>query len=132
VKLEEALYAHLSSSPQATAELVGTRIYPLLIPQDVAVPALAYQRVGTQLKLEHGGRSGWARAVLQITVQARTYDSAKTVAAALRADLSGYRDTMGGVGGVEVHFCNQIGETDTEQLFDAAVTRCDFEFLYKE
>jgi hypothetical protein len=128
--LEEALFSYLTSAPQATAALIGTRLYPLLVPQEQAMPAIAYQRVGTQPKMEHGGMSGWARAVIQFTCQATSYSGVKAITQALRSDLAGYRGTM--ATGIDVHFCNQVNENDQDELFDAAVSRCDFEFLYKE
>ncbi len=129
--LEEALFSYLTSAPRETAALVGTRVYPLLIPQEQQMPAIAYQRVGTQPKLAHDGPMGWARAVIQFTCQAGTFAGVKAITLALRNDLAGYRGQMG-TDPVDVHFCNQVNENDQDELFDAAVSRCDFEFLYKE
>lgn len=128
--LEEALFGYLTTVPRATAALIGTRLYPLLIPQEQPLPSVAYQRVGTQPKMEHGGASGWARAVIQFTCQSTSYSGVKAMTQALRDDLAGYRGTM--TTGIDVHFCNQVNESDQDDLFDAAVSRCDFEFLYKE
>lgn len=43
---ESALYAALSGASGLTA-LVGTRIYPDVIPEDADLPAVVYQRAGT-------------------------------------------------------------------------------------
>ena len=56
--LEEALFSHLTSAPRQTAALIGARLYPLLAPQEQALPAIAYQRVGTQPKMAHDGPGG--------------------------------------------------------------------------
>ena len=69
--------------------------------------------------------------MIQFTCQAATYSGVKALTLALRNDLSGYRGQMGAVP-IDVHYCNQVNENDQDELFDAAVSRCDFEFLYKE
>lgn len=129
--LEEALWSYLTSAPRETAALVGTRLYPLLVPQEQPMPSIAYQRVGTQPKMAHDGPGGWTRAVIQFTCHAPTFAGAKALTLALRHDLSGLRGSIG-ADPVDVHFCNQVNENDQDELFDAAVSRCDFEFLYKE
>lgn len=130
--LEEALWSYLTSAPRETAALIGTRLYPLLVPQEQPLPAIAYQRVGTQPKMAHDGPGGWTRAVIQFTCQAASFAGVKTLALALRNDLSGFRGQMGTASAIDVHYCNQVNENDQDELFDAAVSRCDFEFLYKE
>jgi hypothetical protein len=50
VKPDAKLYAALTagSPTSAIVDLVGTRIYPTRIPAGVGIPAIAYQRVGTE------------------------------------------------------------------------------------
>jgi hypothetical protein len=45
--IETGLYALLSTEPSITA-LVGTRVYPLILPTDGTFPAITYQIVGGQ------------------------------------------------------------------------------------
>ena len=131
--LEEALFAHLSDAGTFTGALVGKRIYPQLIPQGVARPALAYQRVGRgERMLAHDGPTGFGRATIQITVQAKEYRDAKPVAQAVRKDLNGFKGVLGGVGGVDVGRCAIENEIDGDEEFDANTVRMDFAFIYQE
>lgn len=45
MSLETALYSHLSGDAALSA-LVGTRIYPVILPQQPVLPAVTYQRIG--------------------------------------------------------------------------------------
>lgn len=98
--IEEAVNALLLATSTVTA-LVGSgtaaRIYPLVIPQDAARPAIAYQKISSPKTMSHSGTSNLARSRFQFTMQAATYTSAKALAAAVRTALIGYRGTVSGV-----------------------------------
>ena len=83
---ETDLYAALSAS-SALASLVGTRIYPDAIPEDQALPAVVYQRAGTdKINTIHG--AAIAEDVrFSITAWSKTRTTADSVAAALSAAL---------------------------------------------
>jgi len=133
MRLEEALYAHLSGDADVAA-LVGDRIYPLLVPQDADLPALAYQRISGVPIYAHDGPPGLARARVQITCLGRSYSEAKDLAARVRAALSGYRGTMGGAGGVEVGaaFIENHRDELAEAFGPAPVARLDCLIWYQE
>jgi len=131
--LEEALYAHLSNVARFTGAIVGTRIYPQIIPQGVPRPAIAYQRVSRgERQLAHDGPIGFGRATIQITCQGKEYRDAKPLAQAVRKDLNGYKGLLGGAGGVAVGRCAIENEIDGDAEFDANTVRMDFSFLYEE
>ena len=96
MSIESGLYAHLTSDPDVSA-LVGDRIYPLLVPQDATLPAIAYQRISTGRDETHTGPSGLSQARIQLTCIADSYDAAKAVADAVRSSLDGFSGTMGGI-----------------------------------
>lgn len=103
MEIEAALYAELAADSSVSA-LVSSRIYPVLIPQDVDMPAIAYQRISGPRDYSHQG-AGLVSARFQITCQATSYSGAKSLAAAVRDALSGFSGTMGaggGGGGVKV------------------------------
>jgi Protein of unknown function (DUF3168) len=89
VTAEEILVARLKASPQVTA-LVGSRIYPMVIPQGVVMPAIAYQRISTVRPGSLRGPSGIADPRLQVNCWADTYGTAKTVAEEVRQSLDGW------------------------------------------
>lgn len=130
--LEEAIYAHLTDPAAFTAALVEKRVYPLLIPQDVQLDAVAYQRVSGGREQTHDAVGQWARATIQFSCQSTGEWGAKRTATAVRRDLNGFRGLLGGPGGVEVAVARVVNEIDTDELFDAAVCRVDVSFLYKE
>jgi len=83
---ETELYAVLAAASGLTA-LVGTRIYPDILPEDHQLPAVVYTRTGTQPVLTvHGGSFG-DFTDLQINAWAKTRASAAAVAEQIEAAL---------------------------------------------
>lgn len=86
---EESLVARLNATPGVTA-LVGTRIYPMLIPQGAAMPAVTYQRISTVRPGSLRGPVGQADPRIQVNSWADTYGTAKALADQVRRSLDGY------------------------------------------
>jgi hypothetical protein len=133
MKIEEALYAHLTANAGVLA-LVSTRVYPLVIPQDIALPAIAYQRISGPRELAHDGPTGMARARIQITCQAATYTAAKAVAEAVRLALDGFRGPVAANSEVlVVEIAALANELDGYEFETAATSvRVDYMLLYVE
>lgn len=93
--MEAALFKHLSTQAGVTA-LVGTRIYPLVLPQNVAYPAIRYQRISTPRVYSKSGPSGDSRPRLQIDCWALTYGDAKRLADAVETAMKGFAGTHNG------------------------------------
>jgi len=110
MKIEEALFLHLKSY---MTDLVGTRIYPLALPQGSTLPAVTYQKV-SQVRNRTLGNSGLkiARARFQISCWAASYADVKEMAERVKSVLQDYNGLMGGNGGVWVLDANIIGERD--------------------
>jgi hypothetical protein len=86
----------LITSDSAVAALIGTRLYPLRIPQDAALPAVSYQLISQPGHYAHAeGDVGLRRSRVQLTVQANDYARMRSVLAALSDAVSGYRGTTG-------------------------------------
>lgn len=92
--LEEGLYSYLVSAP-GVAALVGTRVYPLVLPQASPVPAIIYSRVGGPRVKALAAPPGVQRARVQLSVFATSYAEVKAVAEALRLALDGHRGSWG-------------------------------------
>jgi len=130
--IEEALYAHLVADSGVAAQ-IGNRLYPLVIPQDAALPAAAYQRISGPRVLAHDGTLGLADARMQFTSHAETYSDAKALARAIRESVDGYRGVMGGAGGVMVQGCSVENETDSYgPAGEVRTVRLDVFVLYSE
>lgn len=129
--IEEALYYHLVNTAGVSA-LISTRLYPNVIPEDVAQPAATYQRISSMPILDHGGPSGMETARIQITCRATTYAVAKSVAKAVKTALDGFSGTMGGVGGVTVEYSHVENEQDGYNMVSGSSTvRLDVIILYQ-
>lgn len=92
MSVETALYT-LMTGDTALAALVGTRVYPLVIPQETCLEAaaIAYQVITYRPNYAHAEGDvylDWVR--VQLSFQAGTYSDLKAAMAAARALLSGY------------------------------------------
>lgn len=94
--IEEAVVSRMQGYASLTA-LIGTRLFPLIVPQDADLPAIAYQKISSPKTISHGGDSHLAQSRIQFTIQADTYSDAKSVSGQLRACWAGYRATVAGV-----------------------------------
>jgi len=99
--LEAAITIHANANP-GLAGAIGARFYPLYIPQDAALPAVAYQRISGPRRHDHAGVGITDRARVQFTAQALTYDACKDLAKLVRAAWQGFRGQMGGPSGPDV------------------------------
>ena len=101
MNIAEAIVAHLVADLNVTA-LVGTRIYPKLLPQSPAYPAVVLHLISGGTDHTHDGPDGIAEVRYQIDCLAPTIAAATAAAEAVRVALDGYQGTMGGAGGVLV------------------------------
>ncbi len=85
-----ALYEELTRNA-GVAALVGTRIYPRMIPQDAALPAIAYMLISNSPDYTQSGHSGLWPSRYQIICTAATHDGAHALAEAVRQALDGKR-----------------------------------------
>jgi hypothetical protein len=101
VKENDIYTALASGSPLPTS--AGVRVYPVLMPQGVTMPAIRYQRVGVVPTSSLDGDSGKDLVRFQIDCFAGTYAAVKALAVEVRAaltaigalfvsDIDGYED----------------------------------------
>lgn len=74
--------------------LIGTRCYPMKLPQDPTLPALVMFRVSGPRIGHLTGASGWGKARIQIDSWAETYLGAQALAAGVRGSLHRYIGTL--------------------------------------
>ncbi len=89
-EVEEAVVAKLMDTDAVTA-LIGQRLYPQIVPQDVARPSVAYQKIDS-VPVSTRAISHLARTTIQFTCEADDYAGAKAVAETLREALGGWHD----------------------------------------
>jgi len=99
----------------AVTDLVGTRIYPSVMPQPPTYPAIVFELVSNEREERHRGQTGDARPRIQITSWGSTALSAIALAEQVRLAMMGMD---GSVASVDVHGVWNAGEArgvDVEQ-----------------
>ena len=123
MSIETALYSYLASYAGLTA-LIGDRIYPLVIPEQASLPAIAYQRISTRFTYSHDGDSELDRPRFQFSCVAATAKAAREVRDQVVAALSAYSGDMQGVN-VGVSFIENEMDGYEPQPTDAYAMRVD-------
>ncbi len=115
MNLEEAIYTYLKTH-SGLSSLVGTRIYPLVLPQSINLsdgPAVTFFKVSYVGERVLGGSNPkTVRSRFQFSCWAKTYASAKSVAVQIKSALQDYSGTVGGTGGVKILDANPVDERD--------------------
>ena len=97
MSIEESVVARMLAYDELT-DLIGEgadmRLYPLVIPQDAALPAVAYQKISSPKTQSHSGSSNLAHSRFQFTCAADTYAEVKEVANAVRHCWDSYAGTV--------------------------------------
>lgn len=94
-----SMVAHLQLNAALTA-LVGTRMYPMALPDATTstpstFPALTYQLIDEPVAITHDGQNTY-KARVQVDVYGETYKTARGAADAVHAALHGYRGSWSG------------------------------------
>ena len=95
--LEEGLVSYLSAYAGLTA-IISTRTYHIIIPQELALPCLTFQRISTATTHTHqtsGAAGDLAQARVQFDGWALTYAVAKSIIDQVRAALNGKTGEIG-------------------------------------
>jgi hypothetical protein len=88
VDFRQALVTRLATAP-ALAAIIAARIYPEVLPETAALPALVYSVVSADRDYSLQGPSGIVTYRVQFSAFARTRAECAVVLEALRQDLSG-------------------------------------------
>ncbi len=107
----------------AIAALIGERLYPDVIPQDAARPAVAYQLIDVQHVPSRTAGAHLARSLIQFTCDAETYSGAKALATAIRQCWSDVNDIVVDVWLQGALIVNELDEYSEQRA--APVVRVD-------
>lgn len=88
--IEAEIFQLLTEAPDVVA-LVSTRVYPLVIPQGAALPAVTYQRISGIHETTLAEPSHLTRPRFQLVAHAPTYLAARTLANTIKTTLNGRR-----------------------------------------
>lgn len=86
MSIGETVYSTLSSASGVTA-IVGTAIYPLVIPQGAGLPAVTYQRIAGARSNDLAGAGELTHVRIQVDCWATTYSSVRALADAVGAAM---------------------------------------------
>lgn len=78
----------------AIAALVGTRVYPVILPQGVTATSIVYSRISGQGDHHMQGASGLSRPRIQIDCWSLSADHAASLALAVKERIDGFRGAM--------------------------------------
>lgn len=132
--IERAL-SQLLQANATVAGYVGTRVYPIRVPQDGQYPCVVYTRVDTPRLSHLRGSSRLAHPRVQLDCLATVYEDAKALGDAVRSLLDAYRGTASGK---VIQGCHLVDEEESDQkplnADDLPLFRCrlDFEVWYEE
>lgn len=128
------LYNHLSND-EKIKKIVGNKIYPVILPQNVTLPAIVYSSVLANYDSALQGDTGFVRQTIQIVSHAKTYKEARELSRLIKKIIQNLHGNMGGVF-IEAVFIKTDYElnTNTSLKFDTEEYMCsiEFEFYYIE
>ena len=93
---EQAVKHRIETSP-VLARLVGFRVFPIIAPVSAQLPFILYQRSTIERNQTLSVPAGVPRVSMQIDTYAATYEEAREIADALRANLDGWTGSAYGV-----------------------------------
>jgi hypothetical protein len=112
--IEKALRQKLVSNQEIT-QIVGTRVYPIMLPEKVALPALVFGRVSTNgSALSHSGSTGVVTTTFEVGCIAKDVEIAKKLARLIRASFSGFAGSIDGYRIYRTTVENEFDEYDPE------------------
>jgi hypothetical protein len=95
MSVKGGLVAHLKADA-GVAAIVGTKVYPIPLPQGKNPPYLLYQRKDTEHVRDLSGASGLRRAEFQLDAYSTDSAQVETLAEAVRSSLDNWSGTWAG------------------------------------
>jgi hypothetical protein len=95
-ELADAIYSRLTGFAGLSA-LVVSRVYPVNLPQNPAVPAVTYQKIGGESEQGMAADHGMTHPLVQFDCFAATYSAAWAVARQVRNALERWSGSEAGV-----------------------------------
>lgn len=128
-------FAYMLTHTAGIQAVLGTRIYPIALPQTVTLPAAVFQPIGGSPIRVHGEKTLLPKVAMQITVFSEDLDDARSGEKAITAALDGFHGTMGtGATATEVQECTAsktpIYHRDPETLLYMVIR--EFNIMWKE
>jgi len=110
--IEQSIYSLLTNDASVTA-LTSTRIYPAIVPEQAAMPAITYQQISGDREHDFDDAIGYATGRFQINCWDDSYGGARVLANAVRQVLDGFTGTSYGL---YVHHIFLMDEGDMPEI----------------
>lgn len=120
MSLESGIFELVTGVPGVGA-LIGTRLYPNIVPDDVVHPAGSYQIISRASFKAHDGRAQLARVLVQVNLFGKRYVELNGAIESMEQTLQGFRGEAGGERFDEVQFSEGPGDYDEESEYHQAV-----------
>ena len=91
--IETAIFKSLTEE-SSISDIMGTRLYPLIAPQDATLPYMTYQQISGDRDHVLSGPTGFTKNRFQFNCWATTYGGAKRLFEALRIFWDGFSGTV--------------------------------------
>lgn len=112
------------------SDLISTRMYPDILPQDTAFPSIVYAVISDITEHHLSAASNVSRSLIQIDCFASSRLSANALAEAVRAEMDGYRGSAGSESVLASHMRNRSFSYDMpDENDDVGLYRVMLEFL---
>lgn len=89
-----AALRHYLLADGGIAGIVGTRVFPIKLPQGEIRPSIVYTRISDAGDHHMGGASGLGRPRIQVDSWAQTYDVAAALADSVKERIDGFRGSI--------------------------------------
>lgn len=135
LKSPEAVLRAALVADATVSGLVGTKIYPLAADTDATLPWVTWRRTAIRRQPTLAGPMGVPRLIIEFTVFAATYESARTVADAMRQVLDGYTGTADNTTVRQTSLedeSDDFASLNGAELPDAYAVRQQYEVLWQE
>lgn len=113
MSLESGLFS-LITTDAGVAALMGTRLYPSILPQDAVLPAGTYQRIAGPVGYAHDGEAGVDFVLMQVSLFDDVLLDLIALREAVRSAVSGYRGTVASETFDGVRVMNQLQDFDVD------------------
>ena len=125
--IEEAVVYKMLNTSAITALIdsgSAARLYPLVVPQTAALPAIAYQKISSPKEQAHTGSSHLCRSRIQFTCEADDYSTVKALAIAVKQCWDSFRGivNLGTLDSLAIDGCAVDNDVDSARERGAAVS----------
>lgn len=134
MKAEKVVYERLTTHAGVSG-LVGTRVYPLVLPQNPTYPCIMYQRVSSSRVQGVHSDPGMAQVTVRIVCLDHEYNDVKALAEQVRLALERYGSSIAGtlIAGVNVYDILMGSEADAyEEDLDVFSHSLEFTIIHQE